>query len=127
MEAKIFKTDDELRVAFGWASVISDKGQVVTDLQGDQISAEELVKATSAFMEDVRTAKAMHKGNGIGEVIHSFPLVKDIATSLGIQTDREGWLVGVKVHDPKVWQRVKSGELRAFSIGARAARVPVEE
>lgn len=127
MTHRIFKTDDERRIVFGWASVISENGEPVTDLQGDQIEPAELLDATTKFMADVRLAKAMHDGAGIGEVLHSFPLLADIAKSLGIETQREGWLVGVKVHDDAVWQRVKSGELGAFSIGARAMRVPIEE
>jgi hypothetical protein len=121
----IVKLDEEQRVIYGWGSVIAEKGAPVTDLQGDQISPSELVKATTEFMLDARIAKAMHDGGQIGEVVHSFPLVSDIAKAFGIQSDREGWMVAVKVNSAEVWKRVKDGELRAFSIGAFANRVPV--
>ena len=121
-KATIVKVDDEARMVYGWASVITEKGEPVVDTQGDVIEADELVKATTEFMADVRLAKAMHAGDGIGEVLHSFPLTAEIMKSLGIECDREGWIVGVKVGDDAVWKRVKSGELRSFSIGGAAQR-----
>ena len=50
------------------------------------------------------------------------PITKEIGESLGIQSDREGWVVAFKVYDDDVWARVKSGELAAFSIGGRAVK-----
>lgn len=116
---------DESRMAYGWASVISENGEPVVDTQDDVISADELEKATTDFMADARTAKAMHDGDGIGEVLHSFPLTAELAKSLGISADREGWIVGVKVHDDNVWKAVKDGTFRAFSIGGHSRRVPI--
>jgi hypothetical protein len=120
--AVIAKLDDEQRVAWGWASVISVAGVPYVDTQGDIIDAETLEHATTDFMADVRLAKSMHEGGGIGEVLHSFPLTSQLAKSLGIQCDREGWIVGVKIRDDEVWARVKSGELAAFSIGGLTMR-----
>lgn len=119
---QVLKFNDEQRMVYGWASVISENGRPVIDTQGDVIEPAELENATAEFMADVRTAKEMHRGGQIGTVVHSLPLTADIAKSLGIQTTREGWIVGMKVHDEATWQRVKSGALRAFSIGAKAIR-----
>lgn len=119
---KILKSDDEQRVVYGWASVVTEKGEPVVDLQGDVIEPSELVRATTEFMKSARESKMMHQGGQIGTVIHSMPLIDDIAKSLGIATEREGWLVGVHVTDDDVWKRVKSGELAAFSIGGRAEK-----
>jgi hypothetical protein len=119
---KILKVDEEQRIIYGWASVITEKGVPVVDLQGDVIGADTLVKAVNKFMEHVRVGKTMHDGEETGKVIHSLPVTKEICDALGIQTDREGWIVAYKVYDDNVWSRVKSGELRAFSIGGRAQR-----
>lgn len=126
MDAAIIKADDEQRIAYGWASVISEKGKPVVDTQGDVIEAGEMMKATSEFMADARLAKAMHDGDGIGEVLHSFPLTAELAKSLGIECDKEGWIVGVKVHSDDVWAKVKDGTYKAFSIGGMGVREPVE-
>jgi hypothetical protein len=94
----------------------------VVDRQGDVIEPDTLVKAVNGFMEHIRVGKQMHTGDQIGAVIHSMPITKEIGESLGIQSDREGWIVAFKVYDDNVWAKVKSGELAAFSIGGRAIK-----
>lgn len=120
--SKIIKLDDEARIVWGWASVVSIDGKPMVDRQGDIISPEVMTKAADNFMADVRTAKAMHEGGKIGEVIHSFPLTKALGEALGVYSALEGWVVAMKVHDDDVWNRVKSGELAAFSIGGMGKR-----
>ena len=122
IEGKILKTDDEQRMVYGWASVITENGEPVVDRQDDMIEADTLVKAVNEFMEHVRVGKAMHVGEQVGTVVHSLPITKEIGDSLGIQSDREGWVVAYKVFDDDVWAMVKSGELAAFSIGGRAIK-----
>ena len=122
VEGQILKTDEEQRMVYGWASVVTEKGEPVVDRQGDVIEPDTLVHAVNKFMEHVRVGKEMHKGDQIGAVIHSMPVTKEIGESLGIQSDREGWVVAFKVYDDDVWDKVKSGELAAFSIGGRATK-----
>jgi phosphohistidine swiveling domain-containing protein len=122
IEGKILKTDDEQRLVYGWASVVTEKGEPVVDRQGDVIEADTLVKAVNEFMEHVRVGKAMHTGEQVGTIVHSLPITKEIGEALGIQTNREGWVVAYKVYDDAVWDMVKSGELAAFSIGGRAMK-----
>ena len=122
IEGQILKADEEQRLVYGWASVVTEKGEPVIDRQGDIIEPDTLVKAVNNFMEHIRVGKEMHKGDQIGAVIHSMPVTKEIGESLGIQSDREGWIVAFKVYNDDVWARVKSGELAAFSIGGRAIK-----
>ena len=122
VEGQVLKFDDEQRVVYGWASVVTEGGEPIVDRQGDVITPDTLVKAVNDFMEHVRVGKVMHEGDQTGMVLHSLPVTKEIADSLGIQTDREGWIVAYKVYDDAVWQLVKSGELSAFSIGGRAVK-----
>jgi hypothetical protein len=109
-------------MVFGWASVVTEDGEPVIDRQGDIIEADTLVKAVNEFMEHVRVGKAMHTGEQVGVVVHSLPITKEIGEALGIHSNREGWVVAYKVFDDSVWERVKSGELAAFSIGGRAQK-----
>lgn len=122
IEGQILKQLDEERLAFGWAYVSTVDGEISLDHSGEFIRPDQIAKAATNFMLSMRTAKAMHTGGKIGEVVHSMPLTNDIAKALGIQSDREGWLVAVKVYDDQVWQDVKSGKLAAFSIGGRALK-----
>jgi hypothetical protein len=126
IEGQILKADDEQRMVYGWASVITEKGEPVVDRQGDMIEADTLVKAVNDFMEHVRVGKAMHTGEQVGVVVHSLPVTKEIGDALGIQSDREGWVVAYKVFDDSVWDMVKSGELAAFSIGGRAMKQEID-
>lgn len=119
-ETKFLKVDDEQRIVYGWASVVTEDGEPVVDTQGDVIAPAEMEKMANDFMEDVRMAKAMHDGDGIGEVIHSLPLTAELAKALGIESDLEGWIIGMKIHDDDAWAKIKSGEYAGFSIGGKA-------
>ncbi len=127
IEGQILKTDDEQRMVYGWASVITEKGEPVVDRQSDVIEADTLVKAVNKFMENVRVGKMMHTGEQVGQVVHSMPITKEIGESLGITSDREGWIVSLKVFDDEVWDLVKSGQLTAFSIGGKAKRKVIDD
>jgi hypothetical protein len=119
---KIVKVDEDQRIIFGWASVTRVKGELVVDTQGDVIETETLHKAVNDFMENVRIGKLMHSGEPVGQIIHSFPISKEICDALGIQTDMEGWVTGYKVYDEELWKDVKSGKYAAFSIGGAAIK-----
>lgn len=116
------KVDAEQRIVWGWASVVTVKGEPVVDTQNDIISPHEMEKMANAFMLDVRVAKAMHEGDSIGEVIHSLPLTNELAKGLGLSSDQEGWIIAMKIHDDDVWEKVKNGEFGGFSIGGRSMR-----
>jgi cation transport regulator ChaB len=122
VEGQIVKQLDEERLAFGWAYVSTVNGEISLDHSEEFIRPDQIAKAATNCMLSMRTAKAMHSGGKIGEVVHSMPLTNEIAKALGIQSDREGWLVAIKVYDDQVWQDVKSGKLAAFSIGGRALK-----
>lgn len=126
-DGKIVKVSEEERMVYGWASVLVRKGTEVVDLQGDVIDPAEMARAATSFMKSARLAKAMHQGDGIGQVVHSMPITKEICGALGIECDQEGWIVGVHVSSDDVWKRVVSGELRAFSIGGRGQRTEEDE
>ena len=127
VENKILKVDEEQRIIYGWASVSTVDGMHLVDKQGDVVPMDVLTKAVNDFMENERVGKTMHVGEQTGVILHSMPVSKEIAEALGIQTKLEGWIVGYKVYDDEVWKMVKSGELRAFSIGGFAEHSEVTE
>jgi len=126
-DGKILKFDDEQRMFYGWASVVTKNGIPVVDRQGDTIEASTLEKAATRFMFDVRVGKVMHEGEKKVTFVHSFPVTKEIAGALGISSDCEGWIVGGYVHDDETWELVKSGKLPALSIGGRGRREKVDD
>ncbi len=143
LEVPITKTKDELRVAYGWASVTKIGGKPVVDVQNDVIELPVLVRAVHDFMVESRVGGLMHlykagrpaaiRKNArdrepitIGTVVESIIVDDDFKKAVGAKTDLEGWYIGVKVHEDQVWDMVKSGELSAFSIGGHGKRVPAE-
>lgn len=118
--AEIIKINQEERLAYGWAYVTKAGGNVSYDHSKEWMTSETLTKAATDFMLNSRTAKSMHSGEKVADIVHSLPVTKDVADALGIQADREGWIVGVKVFDDAVWEMIKSGKLSSFSIGGRA-------
>ena len=126
MTVEILKfSDDEQRIVYGWASVSTIEGDIQVDHHNDQIQMEVLEKAATNYMLESRVGKFMHVGSKVAEVVHSLPLSLDIAKALGVQTDREGWIIGMKVYDDECWNMIKTGVLKAFSIGCRAVRKEV--
>jgi hypothetical protein len=117
---EILKINEEQRILYGWASVTTKGGEPVIDSHNDIIETATLERAVTQFMLNLRVAKEMHVGDKIGDVVHSLPLTAEIAKALGIASDQEGWIVGMKIYDDAVWEKVKSGEYRAFSIGGKA-------
>lgn len=124
--ADIVKRDDQRQIAYGWASVFEVNGVPVVDRQGDVIAPEEIQWAAHSFLSDSRIGKALHGGDPVGRVVESVVLTREIQKSLGIDLGRSGWFVGMHIPDPATWERVKSGELSAFSIGGRGRRRDVE-
>jgi hypothetical protein len=120
VQAQVLKMDDEQRIVYGWASVVTEDGEPVVDTQGDVITPEEMEKMANDFMLDVRKAKAMHTGDQIGEVIHSMPLTNELMKAFDIYSDREGWLVAMKINDDEAWSQMKDGKFSGFSIGGKA-------
>jgi len=51
---------------------------------------------------------------------------KDKATFLGMSVEKGDWVLGQKIDNPEVWQKVKNKELTAFSIEAYLTPVLIE-
>lgn len=116
---------------YGFLSVArSADGQMVVDSHGSQIPVEELERAAHRYLAEARGVGEMHERLGVGVVIESCVLTREKQAALpprGIPEGHvhEGWFVGFRVDDPETWDKVKRGELRAFSIGGTARRLPV--
>lgn len=120
------KADATGRFVRGWASVIEKDGKPVEDFQGDVIEMAELRKAAHRFVTDARVAKAMHKGEKVGEVVESVLIDDAFAKAVGMTDTRRGWWIGMEVLNKGIRERVRKGELRAFSIGGRGRREKME-
>lgn len=123
----VFKIDPERRMVYGWALVSTVGGQEITDRQNDVVSTDDVRDAAHDFIQK-RTLGRMHETFAdIGEIRESVVLDKGIQDALGIDLGMEGWFVGVHVKDDQTWDRVKKGELCAFSIGGTGVREPMQK
>ena len=122
IQYEILKFSEEQRIVWGWAYVCKENDEVIYDHSGEWIKPETLEKAATEFMLSHRVGKRMHDGEKTSDIVHSFPVTKELCLALGIQSNREGWIIAQKVHDEETWQQVKSGKLPAFSIGGRAVK-----
>ena len=119
---EITKMDEEQRVIYGYASVVTKGGEPVVDRQGDVITPEMMEKAATEFMLGARNGLTMHKGEPTTTIVHSMPFTKEVMDSFGITSDREGWLIAVKVHCDETWDAAKKGQFSGFSIGGKATK-----
>lgn len=127
---KIAKSDDDKRLAFGWASVsMRVDGEVIEDWQSDIVEPEELENAAYNFVELYREGGEMHERGGVAVLIESVVFTEEKMKAIGIPegTLPIGWWIGFKVLDDDVWEKVKDGTYPMFSIEGEAERVEVED
>lgn len=127
---KIQKSDDEKKLAFGWANVsLTESGEQIEDWQQDIIDPEVLEQAAYQFVELYREGGEMHERGGAAVLIESVVFTTDKMKVLGIPegTLPVGWWIGFKVTDSDVWEKVKDGTYSMFSIEGEAERVEVND
>ena len=114
------KLDEDKHLAFGWAYVTEDDGQVALDHSGDFIDKAALPDLEASVYEYVlvsREADEMHKTfEGIAKIVESVMVTPEKAEAMGIVTKRFGWWIGFSVSDEEVWAKVKDGTYTGFSI-----------
>ena len=64
----------------------------------------------------------MHKGSPVGEVVESIIIDDEVAKALGMNSTKRGWWIGMQITDESIQKRVRSRELKAFSIGGKGRR-----
>lgn len=125
---QIQKSEDEKRLAFGWASIsIDESGEQLIDWQKDMIDPDELEKAAYNFVMLYREGGEMHERGGCATLVESVVFTPEKMQVMGIPegTLPVGWWIGFYVSDDDVWEKVKEGEYSMFSIEGAAERVEV--
>ena len=128
----IFKTDDDKRLVFGWASIsITVDGEQLEDRQKDMIDPDDLEEAAYEYVLNFRDTGEEHietmrkKGKLVESCVFTAEKQKAIGIPEGVLPI--GWWIGFKIEDDAAWERVKNGTYRMFSIEGKANRVPVEK
>lgn len=123
-EVQIMKADDEKRIVYG---VVLEPEEF--DAEDDIVSVEEIEKAAHLFLKESRKIKFRHK-RIVKEVkpVESYIAPQDMVFNgpNGKQKVKKGtWVLGVHVDHDRLWDAVKSKQINAFSIGAKAYRNPI--
>ena len=127
---KIQKSEDEKRLAFGWANIsIDETGEQIVDWQQDMIDPEELENAAYTFVRLYREGGEMHERGDCATLVESVVFTEEKMEAMGIPTGTLpiGWWIGFLVTDDDVWKKKKNGELSMFSIEGEAEREEVED
>ncbi len=140
---KLADRTDHRHLVFGWFSVVSINGKVIEDTQGDMITAETIEDAAYEFCLESRAAGEMHESasdgavKGRGRMVEScvFTVEKQRAmvaslhaqgiTDAVLELHAVAWWGGFLIEDESTWDKVTSGELKAFSIGGKGKRAAV--
>lgn len=128
-QLKVYKSDDEKRQVFGWASVaVRVDGEVVEDFQEDVIDICDLEAAVYPYVMEYGDCGEMHRRSHVGKLIESVVFTAEKAAAMGIPEEIVplGWWVGFYIEDFEVWEKVKSGEYGMFSIEGTGERVEFE-
>ncbi len=128
----IFKTDDDKRLVFGWASVsITVDGEQLEDRQKDMIDPEDLETAAYEYVLNFRDTGEEHRKTmrKKGKLVESCVFTAEKQKAMGIPEGilPIGWWIGFKIEDDDAWERVKNGTYKMFSIEGKAERVPIEK
>lgn len=121
------EVDEDRQYVAGWASVVEVDGVPVLDSQNDTMTVPDLVESAAEFMRHHRKGKDTHKGSADKiEYTESVVFTAEVQRALGIDLGFVGWWLGGKVKDPDLWQSVRSGVFRGFSVGGSGVRLLVE-
>ena len=123
-EKRVFLESDERHMVYG-AALIPDKD--IYRNNGEQefyisFTKESIEKMSQDFMKNYRQNEVTldHDEMANDITITESWLVedpyKDKANALGISVPKGSWMIGMKVNQIDVWERVKSGELKGFSV-----------
>ena len=123
-KVQVFLESNERHMVYG-AALIPDKD--IYRNNGEQefyisFTKESIEKMSQEFMKEYRQNEVTldHEEMANDITITESWLVedsyKDKANALGINVPEGTWMVGMKVNQIDVWERVKSGELKGFSV-----------
>ena len=123
-EVEVKLSSDERHICYGPA-LIPNKD--IYRNNGEQefyinFTEDSIVKMSQDFMKDYRQHEVnlQHEDN-VDEVFVAESWIvedpyRDKANALGFNVPKNTWMIGMKVNNIDTWERVKSGELKGFSV-----------
>lgn len=118
---EIVKLDKAKHLVYG-VFLVPEKA----DWDGDVISEKDIEKVAHGFVADYRTIDEMHKNIITADIVESAIAWTDGLEYHGKKLTKGTWFGAIKVLDSKVWDKVESGEYKAFSVRIAGTREPIE-
>jgi len=121
--AELIKADQEKQLVYG---VVLRPDRF--DSQGDLAPEEEIEKAAHRFMEKSRLIDWKHiktLDHNKAVPVESYIAPQDLRIN-GRVVPKGSWILVTHVKDPDLWQAIKKGEIRSYSIRGFGVRVPVD-
>ena len=125
-EVTIMKSKSDQNLVFGWANVsILDDGNIPLDWQGDITAPYVLEQAAYDFVLNYRETGEMHVGECKGQLIESVMFTEEKMEAIGIPVGQipVGWWVGFYIPDDYVFEKIKTGQYKMFSIQGQAKKI----
>jgi hypothetical protein len=116
----ILKADSQKQIVYG---VVLAPNEV--DSQDDYMEPEDIEKTAHDYLARSRVIGSGHEKQIQAYPVESYICPADIefVGQNGPQMVKKGsWILGVKVPDPKEWQKVLNGEYTGFSVGGKGLR-----
>jgi len=114
MEVRFIKVREDRHIVMG---VVYEPNKV--DSQGDYMKADTIEDMAHNYMLNSQMMKIMHKKKVLAKVIESF--IAPVNFKLGNESVKKGaWVMGTKILDTAIWEKIKKGEITGYSIGGRA-------
>ena len=123
-EVEVKLSSDERHICYGPA-LIPNKD--IYRNNGEQefyinFTEDSIVKMSQEFMKDYRQHEVnLQHSDNVDEVYVAESWIvedpyRDKANALGFNVPKNTWMIGMKVNNIDTWERVKSGELKGFSV-----------
>ena len=134
---QIAKQNTEKQQVFGWALVshswdVGTDGEPMlkqlVDHQGDMVEEDALEQMAYTFVMKYREAGELHERGDCGTCIESVALTLEKQKAMGIKEGvcPVGWWLGFQITDNAVWEGIKNGTYKDFSIEGSGVRQEVE-
>lgn len=121
-DIEIIKLDKQKQIVYG-VFLVPEKA----DHDGDVISEEDIEKVAHDFLVEYRAIDEMHKNIVAAEIVESGIAWEDKLDYYGKKLKKGTWFGAIKIMDKDVWEKVLSGEYKAFSVRIAGVREPIEE
>ena len=119
-KVSVFKSDKMRQIVYG---VVLAPDEV--DFQEDYMTAPDIEEAAHGYLIRSRIVGKQHEEKNDADVVESYIAPQDLEFEgqTGPQKVKKGsWIIGVRVNDPKEWDKVLDGSYTGFSVGGRGER-----